>query len=148
MNNTQIIQKLESSNSRLFKEEVLLNEMKKGNVPFFDGLTLTYNRLLTFGVKKIPESLINTFVPPAAASKFLSTVVIRACPLHSPFILGRDLSTYWISLSPTKIFERAKSEDNSYNTICFIEPLRYERFYLVSVKSCEGGIHVVKESIL
>ena len=57
MNNTQIIQKLQSSNSRLFKEEVLLNEMKKGNVSFFDGLTLTYNRLLTFGVKKVPESL-------------------------------------------------------------------------------------------
>ena len=57
MNNTQIIQKLQSSNSRLFKEEVLLNEMKKRNVSFFDGLTLTYNRLLTFGVKKVPESL-------------------------------------------------------------------------------------------
>ena len=57
MNNTQIIQKLQSSNSRLFKEEVILNEMKKGNIPFFDALTLTYNRLLTFGVKKVPESL-------------------------------------------------------------------------------------------
>ena len=57
MNNTQIIQKLQSSNSRLFKEEVLLNEMKKRNVSFFDGLTLTYNRLLTFVVKKVPESL-------------------------------------------------------------------------------------------
>ena len=45
MNNTQIIQKLQSSNSRLFKEEVLLNEMNKGNVSFFDGLSLTYNRL-------------------------------------------------------------------------------------------------------
>ncbi len=57
MNNTQIIQKLQSSNSRLFKEEVLLNEMKKSNVHFFDGLRLAYNRLLTFGVKKIPESI-------------------------------------------------------------------------------------------
>ncbi|MAZ46343.1 MAG: ATP-dependent DNA ligase [Rickettsiales bacterium] len=57
MNNTQIIQKLESSSSRLFKEEVLLNEMKKGNVTFFEGLSLTYNRLLTFGVKKVPEAM-------------------------------------------------------------------------------------------
>ena len=56
MNNTQIIQKLQSSNSRLFKEEVLLNQMKEGNTPFFEGLSLTYNKLLTFGVKKIPEA--------------------------------------------------------------------------------------------
>ena len=56
MNNTQIIQKLQSSNSRLFKEDVLLNEMKEGNISFFEGLNLTYNRLLTFGVKKIPEA--------------------------------------------------------------------------------------------
>ena len=57
MNNTQIIQKLQSSNSRLFKEEVLLNEMNKDNDSFFEGLTLAYNRLLTFGVKKIPVAL-------------------------------------------------------------------------------------------
>ncbi|MAI29095.1 MAG: ATP-dependent DNA ligase [Rickettsiales bacterium] len=57
MNNTQVIQKLQSSNSRLFKEDVLLNEMKKDNDSFFEGLTLAYNRLLTFGVKKVPVAL-------------------------------------------------------------------------------------------
>ena len=56
MNNTKIIKKLQSSNSRLFKEEVLLNEMKEENISFFEGLSLTYNRLLTFGVKKVPEA--------------------------------------------------------------------------------------------
>ena len=56
MNNTKIILKLQSSNSRLFKEEVLLNEMKEENISFFEGLSLTYNRLLTFGVKKVPEA--------------------------------------------------------------------------------------------
>ena len=56
MNNTEIIQKLQSSNSRLFKEEVLLNEMKEENISLFEGLSLTYNRLLTFGVKKVPEA--------------------------------------------------------------------------------------------
>ncbi len=59
MNNTEIIRKLQSSNSRLFKEKVLLNEMEKENVSFFDGLSLAYNRLLTFGVKKVPESFNN-----------------------------------------------------------------------------------------
>ncbi len=56
MNNVILIQKLESSNSRLFKEDILLEEMNKGNDIFFEGLTLAYNKLLTFGVKKIPES--------------------------------------------------------------------------------------------
>ena len=56
MNNTKIIQRLQSSNSRLFKEEVLLNEMKEENISFFEGLSFTYNRLLTFGVKKVPEA--------------------------------------------------------------------------------------------
>ena len=56
MNNTKIIQRLQSSNSRLFKEEVLLNEMKEENISFFEGLNFTYNRLLTFGVKKVPEA--------------------------------------------------------------------------------------------
>ena len=57
MNNSLIIKKLESSNSRLFKEDVLLDQMQKKNDIFFEGLTLAYNRLLTFGVKKIPESI-------------------------------------------------------------------------------------------
>ena len=56
MSNAYIIKKLESSNSRLFKEEVLLDEMKKENDVFFEGLSLAYNRLLTFGVKKVEES--------------------------------------------------------------------------------------------
>ena len=51
-NNSLIIKKLESSNSRLFKEDVLLDQMQKKNDIFFEGLTLAYNRLLTFGVKK------------------------------------------------------------------------------------------------
>ena len=59
MNEAKIIKSLSSSNSRLFKEEILLNEMKNQNNNFFHGLTLAYNRLLTFGVKKIPESKIN-----------------------------------------------------------------------------------------
>ena len=56
MSNSHIIQKLESSNSRLFKEEVLLKEMDCKNDVFFEGLRLAFNKLLTFGVKQIPES--------------------------------------------------------------------------------------------
>ena len=54
---SQIIKKIESSNSRLFKEAVILEQMRDNNKIFFQGLNLAYNKLLTFGVKKIPISL-------------------------------------------------------------------------------------------
>ena len=56
MKNPEIIKLLESSNSRIFKENILLEEMKKNNDIFFEGLNFAYNRLLTFGVKKVPIS--------------------------------------------------------------------------------------------
>ena len=59
MKNHEIVKLLESSNSRKFKEEVLLGQMKLQNKIFFEGLSLACNKLLTFGVKKIPESNSN-----------------------------------------------------------------------------------------
>ena len=53
---SDIIKKIESSNARLFKENVLLEQMKENNKIFFHGLKFAYNKLLTFGVKKIPIS--------------------------------------------------------------------------------------------
>ena len=53
---SQIIKKIESSNSRLFKEAVILEQMQNNNDIFFQGLNLAYNKLLTFGVKQIPIS--------------------------------------------------------------------------------------------
>ena len=53
---SQIIKKIESSNSRLFKEAVILEQMRNNNDIFFQGLNLAYNKLLTFGVKQIPIS--------------------------------------------------------------------------------------------
>ena len=54
MNNSEIIKLIESSNSRLFKESIILEQMKKGNEIFFKGLSFAYNKLLTFGVKQLP----------------------------------------------------------------------------------------------
>ena len=56
MENFKIIQKLESTNSRLSKEEIILKEMKNKNEIFFKGMGLAYNKLLTFGVKQVPKS--------------------------------------------------------------------------------------------
>jgi DNA ligase-1 len=55
MNSPQdIILKLESDNSRLFKESVILQEAKENNTLFFTGSNLALNSLITFGVKKVP----------------------------------------------------------------------------------------------
>ena len=54
MNNSEIIKLIESSNSRLFKESIILEQMEKGNDIFFKGLSFAYNKLLTFGVKQLP----------------------------------------------------------------------------------------------
>ena len=56
MENYKLIQELESNRSRLFKEEVLLREMKNKNSLFFEGLKYACDRLITFGVKQVPES--------------------------------------------------------------------------------------------
>ena len=52
MNNAEIIRLIESSNSRLFKENIILEQMKLQNNILFSGLSLAFNKLLTFGVKK------------------------------------------------------------------------------------------------
>jgi len=50
----QIIAKLESDNSRLFKESVIADEMTKNNTEFFEGIKLCLSPFVTFGVKKVP----------------------------------------------------------------------------------------------
>ncbi len=59
MKNFRIIQKLESTSSRLSKEGIILNEMKSRNDIFFKGMSLAYDKLLTFGIKQVPESESN-----------------------------------------------------------------------------------------
>ncbi len=56
MTNSEIVKLIESSNSRLFKENIILEQMKIKNDIFFEGLSLAYNKLLTFGVKQVPVS--------------------------------------------------------------------------------------------
>ena len=50
----QIIEKLESDNSRLAKEAVVLREAEASNLELFEGLRLCYDPMITFGVKKVP----------------------------------------------------------------------------------------------
>ena len=52
----QIIRELESDNSRLAKEAVLLREANAGNTEFYRGCRLAYDPMITFGIKAVPES--------------------------------------------------------------------------------------------
>lgn len=49
-----IIVELESDNSRLFKEAVIIREMENNNREFFKGVRLACDKLITFGIKQIP----------------------------------------------------------------------------------------------
>lgn len=67
-----IIQELESNNSRLAKEAVLLREAKADNKEFFHGCRLAYDAMMTFGIKQVPEATENG--PGLKWDEFLATV--------------------------------------------------------------------------
>jgi DNA ligase-1 len=50
-----IIEKLEADNSRLAKEQVILEAMEEGIPEFFEGVRMALDPLVTFGVKQVPE---------------------------------------------------------------------------------------------
>jgi len=50
-----IISQLEIHNSRLNKEQILEAAIEEGLDDFFDGLRLCLDKLITFGVKEVPE---------------------------------------------------------------------------------------------
>lgn len=51
----ELIQSLESENSRKIKESHIQNAWDEGCIEFFQGARLAYDALITFGVKKVPE---------------------------------------------------------------------------------------------
>ena len=51
-----VIKELESNNSRLFKEGVIMKEIANNNVNFFSGCRLALDPMITFGVKQVPQS--------------------------------------------------------------------------------------------
>jgi DNA ligase 1 len=52
----EVIQKLESDNSRLFKESVIREQAEAKNTEFFQGCKAALDKLTTFGLKQVPES--------------------------------------------------------------------------------------------
>jgi DNA ligase-1 len=52
----EVIQELESDNSRKFKESVIARESKDNNTELFEGISMALDKLRTFGLKQVPES--------------------------------------------------------------------------------------------
>jgi DNA ligase-1 len=55
MNCESIIKELESDNSRLAKEAIMLREAESNNTEFFEGCRMAYDAKITFGIKQVPE---------------------------------------------------------------------------------------------
>jgi DNA ligase 1 len=51
----QLIQQLESNNSRTFKETLIQSQAAAGNTEFFTGVRYALDNLMTFGIKQVPE---------------------------------------------------------------------------------------------
>jgi DNA ligase-1 len=60
MNCESIIKELESNNSRLIKEAIMLREAESNNTEFFEGCRMAYDAKITFGIKQVPEKLEGT----------------------------------------------------------------------------------------
>ena len=60
----EIIAKLEADNSRLAKEQVILEAMEEGLDEFFEGVRMALDPLVTFGVKQVPEKAENEVLSP------------------------------------------------------------------------------------
>lgn len=55
LNPWKVIERLESDNSRLFKEAIIDDEHTRNNEMFFEGVKLALDPLTTFGIKQVPE---------------------------------------------------------------------------------------------
>ena len=74
MNNPwNVVKELEADNSRLAKEAVIRREADAGNDEFFAGCKLALDSMITFGVKKVPESTASG--PGLPWDEFLNLVV-------------------------------------------------------------------------
>lgn len=54
-----VIARLEADNSRLAKEQILLDAMEEGLDEFFEGVRMCLDNLYTFGVKEVPVSEVD-----------------------------------------------------------------------------------------
>jgi DNA ligase-1 len=68
-----VVKELEADNSRLAKEAIIRREADAGNDEFFAGCKLALDSMITFGVKKVPESSASG--PGLPWDEFLNLVV-------------------------------------------------------------------------
>ena len=103
MENYKFILQLESTNSRIEKEKIILNQMRNQNKIFLDGLKLAYDKLLTFGVKKIPIS--NSDGPGIKWDEFLEV---------TKNLISRKLTGHAARDEVLKLMEKSQKDEWNY----------------------------------
>ena len=75
-NPADIILELESDNSRLFKESIIIREMEADNIDFFEGLKFACDKLITFGVstKTVPKTTDDNCLMEINSSAFYTLI--------------------------------------------------------------------------
>ena len=91
----QVIQVLESDNSRLAKEAVIATEAQAGNTDFFKGCRLALDCMITFGLKAVPEKTDKSGpgLKPEVFTKALEGLISREVTGNQARDLVRDLMT-------------------------------------------------------
>ncbi len=103
MKNYKIILQLEATSSRIEKEKIILCQMKEKNEIFFNGLNLAYDKLLTFGVKKIPLASIDG--PGIQWEEFLEV---------AKSLISRKLTGHAARDKVTLLMKKSKKNDWNY----------------------------------
>ena len=91
----QVIQVLESDNSRLAKEAVIATEAQAGNTDFFKGCRLALDCMITFGLKAVPEKTDKSGpgLKPEVFTKALEGLISRKVTGNQARDLVKDLMT-------------------------------------------------------
>ena len=91
----QVIQVLESDNSRLAKEAVIATEAQAGNSDFFAGCRLALDCMITFGLKAVPEKTDKSGpgLKPEVFTQALEGLISREVTGNQARDLVKDLMT-------------------------------------------------------
>jgi len=100
-----IISKLEADNSRLAKEQIIEDAMNEGLDEFFAGITMTLDKLYTFGVKQVPEATVDGQWAPKSKYKLFACLTLDLSGIQSPvnILVEQKSKVYFCIQSPVII---------------------------------------------
>ena len=136
-----VVKELEADNSRLAKEAIIRREALAGNDEFFAGCKLALDSMITFGVKKVPESSASG--PGLPWDEFLNLVVqlsVRQLTGHAAQdavqnAMNRSTEAQWNNWYRRILIKdmRAGFSEKTVNTV--VEKINEE--YAIPVFTCQ-----------